>query len=144
MRERVSVVGDFNVWDGRRHPMRRRGAPACGRSSCARHGEGAVYKYEIRGPTAALLPLKADPVGFGAEHPPRNGSVVRDIAGYGWRDADWMASRAARNRRRADLDLRGASGVVAPRADGARMLSYLERPISWWITPPTWASPISS
>jgi len=94
---RVSVVGPFNGWDGRRHPMRARGASGVWETFLPGIGEGTPYKYEILGPGGSPQPLKADPVGFGAEHPPATASVVRDIAGYGWRDADWMASRAARN-----------------------------------------------
>ncbi len=94
---RVSVVGPFNGWDGRRHPMRSRGSTGVWEIFLPGIGEGAPYKYEILGPDGAVQPLKADPVGFGAEHPPATASVVRDIAGYGWKDAAWMSSRAARN-----------------------------------------------
>jgi 1,4-alpha-glucan branching enzyme len=75
---RVSVVGDFNSWDGRRHAMRVRGngfweifVPA------ARAGD--KYKYEIIGPDSTLLPLKSDPVAFGAELRPQTASVVVDL-----------------------------------------------------------------
>ena len=75
---RVSVVGDFNSWDGRRHAMRVRGngfweifVPA------ARTGD--KYKYEIVGPDGALLPLKSDPVAFAAELRPQTASIVVDL-----------------------------------------------------------------
>ncbi|MEO1025817.1 MAG: 1,4-alpha-glucan branching enzyme, partial [Pseudomonadota bacterium] len=87
---RVSVVADFNQWDGRRHVMRRRGATGVWEIFIPGEGEGTPYKFEIIGKDGQTLPLKADPVGFGAEHPPAKASIVRDIAGYGWRDADWM------------------------------------------------------
>ena len=93
---RVSVVGPFNDWDGRRDVMRARGSTGIWEIFLPDLGEGTVYKYEIVGPDGAVLPLKADPVGFGAEHRPSNASVVRDIRGYGWNDADWMTARAAR------------------------------------------------
>jgi 1,4-alpha-glucan branching enzyme len=93
------VVGDFNAWDGRRHPMRRRGGTGVWEIFVPGAADGAAYKYEIIGAHGELLPLKADPVGFGAQHPPETASVVRDIRGYGWKDADWMAERSARNRR---------------------------------------------
>ena len=74
---RVSVVGDFNFWDGRRHAMRVRGngyweifVPG------ARAGD--KYKYEIIGPNGQMLPLKSDPIGFGAEIRPSTASVVVD------------------------------------------------------------------
>ena len=64
---RVSVVGDFNAWDGRRHPMRKRVDTGVWEIFVPGVGEGALYKYEIIGADGALLPLKADPFGFGAE-----------------------------------------------------------------------------
>jgi len=94
---RVAVVGPFNGWDGRRHPMRRRGPTGVWEIFLPDLGEGTLYKYEIVGPDGALVPLKADPVAFGSEHPPGTASVVRDIAGYGWRDAAWMHRRATAN-----------------------------------------------
>ena len=102
---RVSVVGDFNAWDGRRHPMRRRGGTGVWEIFVPGAGEGAAYKYEITGPSGQVGPLKADPVGFGAQHPPQTASIVRDIAGYGWHDAAWMAERSERNRREAPISV---------------------------------------
>jgi 1,4-alpha-glucan branching enzyme len=76
--QRVSVVGDFNLWDGRRHAMRVRG-----------HGfweifvpearAGDKYKYEIIGPDGRMLPLKSDPLAFAAELRPRTASIVVDL-----------------------------------------------------------------
>ncbi|WP_306120112.1 MULTISPECIES: 1,4-alpha-glucan branching protein GlgB [unclassified Roseitalea] len=73
---RVSVVGDFNFWDGRRHPMRLRHRPGVWEIFLPGIEAGASYKYEIVGAHGALLPLKADPVGQRHEHPPATGSVV--------------------------------------------------------------------
>ncbi|MEP0960861.1 MAG: 1,4-alpha-glucan branching protein GlgB [Roseobacter sp.] len=95
---RVSVVGDFNVWDGRRTVMRRRGQTGVWEVFVPALGDGEVYKYEILSADGTLLPQKADPVGFGAEHPPRTGSVVRDIGTYEWRDTKWMNKREALHR----------------------------------------------
>ena len=91
---RVSVVGDFNVWNGRRSPMRRRGVTGVWELFVPALDEGEIYKFEIIGQDGAVLPLKADPVGFGAEHPPRTGSVVRDLTQYDWADDIWMSRRA--------------------------------------------------
>jgi 1,4-alpha-glucan branching enzyme len=102
---RVSVVGDFNSWDGRRHVMRRLGATGVWEIFLPGVGEGAAYKYQIIGPDGDCLPLKADPVGFGAQHPPETASVVRDISGYGWHDSAWMESRAAHNTRNAPVSI---------------------------------------
>jgi 1,4-alpha-glucan branching enzyme len=101
--QRVSVVGGFNHWDGRRHPMRRRGATGVWEIFVPGLGEGEVYKYELIGPHGELLPLKADPVGFGSQHPPENASMVRDIRGYGWKDGTWMDNRAAHHDRSAPI-----------------------------------------
>ncbi|QYK43544.1 MAG: 1,4-alpha-glucan branching protein GlgB [Paracoccaceae bacterium] len=123
--ERVSVVGDFNIWDGRRHPMRRRGPTGVWETFIPGLTEGATYKYEIRGPGGALLPLKADPVGFGSEHPPANASVVRKIAGD-WSDGDWMAKRLAHQTIDAPVSVYEVHLGSWRRAPGDRMLSYLE------------------
>jgi 1,4-alpha-glucan branching enzyme len=95
---RVSIVGDFNTWDGRRHLMRRRGQTGVWETFIPNVGEGAIYKYEVLDGAGHLLPLKADPVGFGSENPPATGSVVRDIAGHDWTDAAWMSRRKAAQR----------------------------------------------
>jgi 1,4-alpha-glucan branching enzyme len=144
--ERVSVVGDFNVWDGRRNVMRRRGATGVWELFLPGLTEGTIYKYEIRANGGAILPLKADPVGFGSEHPPRTGSVVRRIEGADWTDGDWMSAPASRSiHRRADLDLRSASGQLEARRGQAVGRSAITNwPRIWSPTPPTWASPISS
>ena len=123
--ERVSVVGDFNVWDGRRHPMRRRGATGVWETFVPGLGEGATYKYEIRGHNGYVGPLKADPVGFGSEHPPANASVVRQIAGE-FHDQDWLAGRAARHTIDAPISIYEVHLGSWRRAPGDRMLSYLE------------------
>ncbi|WP_296582339.1 1,4-alpha-glucan branching protein GlgB [Xanthobacter sp.] len=94
---RVSVVGDFNGWDGRRHAMRRRGASGVFEIFIPRVGPGALYKYEIVGSDGALLPLKADPVARATQLPPETASVVPSPRTHRWRDEAFMASRAARN-----------------------------------------------
>jgi 1,4-alpha-glucan branching enzyme len=123
--ERVSVVGDFNVWDGRRAPMRRRGATGVWEIFIPGLGEGTTYKYEIKGPGGAVLPLKADPVGFGSEHPPANASVVRTIRGD-WHDEAWMETRAAAHTIDAPISVYEVHLGSWRRAPGDRMLSYLE------------------
>jgi len=76
---RVSVVGDFNNWDGRRHPMRLRQNAGVWELFIPRIGAGAVYKYEIIGPNG-LLPLKADPMARQIQLPPATASIVADPA----------------------------------------------------------------
>ena len=96
MARRVSVVGGFNNWDGRRHQMRRRGATGVWEIFVPGLRAGEAYKYEILGAGGQLLPLKADPLGFGAEHPPATSSVVRELGLHPWGDAAWLRGRAAR------------------------------------------------
>jgi 1,4-alpha-glucan branching enzyme len=74
--QRVSVVGDFNSWDGRRHPMRLRRECGVWEIFLPGIGEGACYKYEIRSQEGQILPLKADPYGFAAEMRPSTASIV--------------------------------------------------------------------
>ncbi|MEM6741278.1 MAG: 1,4-alpha-glucan branching protein GlgB [Pseudomonadota bacterium] len=123
---RVSVVGAFNTWDGRRHPMRRRGATGVWEIFLPGIGEGEAYKYELVGPSGEVLPLKADPVGFGSEHPPANASVVRDISGYGWDDGAWMGARAAKNARTAPISIYEVHLGSWTRKEGGRRISYKE------------------
>jgi 1,4-alpha-glucan branching enzyme len=76
---RVAVVGDFNAWDGRRHAMRRRIDSGIWEIFVPGLAPGARYKYEIVGADGALLPLKADPFGFGSEMRPATASVVERL-----------------------------------------------------------------
>jgi 1,4-alpha-glucan branching enzyme len=92
--QRVSVVGDFNVWDGRRHPMRKRVEAGVWELFIPRLPAGTLYKYEILGPHG-LLPLKSDPVALQTEAPPRTASVVPDATPFRWTDAHWIEARAA-------------------------------------------------
>ncbi len=123
--ERVSVVGDFNIWDGRRHPMRRRGATGVWETFVPGLAAGATYKYEIRGQGGHLLPLKADPVGFGSEHPPANASVVRQISGD-WTDGEWMTTRGLHQNIDAPISVYEVHLGSWRRAADNRMLSYRE------------------
>jgi 1,4-alpha-glucan branching enzyme len=94
---RVSVVGDFNRWDGRVHPMRFRGSSGIWELFIPELGEGAVYKYEILGAHGQVLPLKADPYAFASELRPNTGSVVARIDKHQWKDAEWLEHRARNN-----------------------------------------------
>ncbi|TDL87760.1 1,4-alpha-glucan branching protein GlgB [Meridianimarinicoccus aquatilis] len=126
--KRVSVVGSFNQWDGRTYPMRLRGATGVWEIFIPSLVEGDVYKYEILSNDGTVQPLKADPVGFGSQHPPENASVVRDIGGYGWHDDDWMSERSGHNDRTAPISVYevhlGSWRRIT--AEGNRPLSYKE------------------
>jgi len=94
---RVSVVGDFNRWDGRVHAMRARGSSGIWELFIPELTEGAIYKYEILGPQNNLLPLKADPYAFRSELRPNTGSIVDSLDHHKWQDNAWLARRAATN-----------------------------------------------
>ena len=93
--EVVAVAGDFNDWDIRRHPMRRRNA-GIWELFLPGIGAGAAYKYHVRSKVGEYQQLKADPYGFYAETPPKSASVVWRIDGYEWNDGAWMAARPGR------------------------------------------------
>jgi len=93
---RVAVVGDFNAWDARRHPMRVRYPAGVWELFVPRIGPGERYKYDIIGPDGARLPQKADPVARQTEPPPATASVVADPRPYRWHDAAWMTTRGER------------------------------------------------
>ncbi len=122
---RVSVVGDYNDWDGRRNPMRRRtggvwelfvpGVPL-----------GTRYKYEILGAYGALMPLKADPFAFASERSPATASIVAVPGKSAWTDAAWLARREAADRRDAPITTYEVHLGSWRRADGNRYLTYDE------------------
>ncbi len=87
----VSVVGDFNAWDGRRHPMRKHIPSGFWELFIPGLGEGTLYKFQIRHHDQVFE--KADPFGFAAEVPPRTASKVADLDRYHWHDSDWLIKR---------------------------------------------------
>jgi 1,4-alpha-glucan branching enzyme len=102
---RVSVVGDFNDWDGRSHPMWLRRECGVWELFVPGIGPGTRYKYELEDRNGHLLPLKVDPVGFYSEQRPRNASIVWDAPPYPWTDADWLSRRGARQHRDAAISI---------------------------------------
>jgi 1,4-alpha-glucan branching enzyme len=99
---RVSVVGDFNGWDGRRHSMRKRQESGLWEIFLPGIGSGQLYKYELLGPHGELLPLKADPFGFEQEQPPSTASRIHGLPNPSWHDEAWRAGAA------------GAHDIAAP------------------------------
>ena len=93
---RVSVVGNFNSWDGRRHPMRLRPEAGVWEIFIPRIGPGEVYKYELLARDGSALPLRADPVALFAEVPPATASIVTDPSSLVWNDQDWLGARWGR------------------------------------------------
>jgi 1,4-alpha-glucan branching enzyme len=126
---RVSVVGDFNGWDGRRHPMRLHPGSGIWEIFVPGLGEGARYKFELLGPDGALLALKADPYAFEFEaEEPRTAPVVVTLDGYPWRDDAWMAERGRRNALDAPIaiyEVHLGSWRRVPE-EGRRVLGYRE------------------
>ncbi|MBP5968129.1 1,4-alpha-glucan branching protein GlgB [Pseudomonas iridis] len=101
---RVSVVGDFNVWDGRRHPMRLRHPSGVWELFIPRLQAGELYKYEILG-AHGILPLKADPMALATSLPPDTASKVAAPLQVNWQDQDWMNSRRERQKHAAPLSI---------------------------------------
>jgi 1,4-alpha-glucan branching enzyme len=123
--QRVSVVGDFNDWDGRRHPMRRRtggvweifvpGVPI-----------GSRYKFELLDADGRLLPLKADPFAFACERPPGTASIVALAGSTKWTDAAFVRDRERINGHAAPMSIYEVHLGSWQRAEGNRYLTYAE------------------
>jgi 1,4-alpha-glucan branching enzyme len=114
---RVSVIGEFNTWDGRRHPMRKRPEAGVWEIFIPRIGSGTLYKYELLDANGHMLAPKADPIAQETEMPPGTASRVTRSLPHAWEDADWMQSRAARQ-------------------DAAAPISVYEmHAASWWRDP---------
>jgi len=93
----VAVVGDFNGWDPRRHPMRQMSdASGIWYARAPEARQGSIYKYHIVSKHAGYRVDKADPYAFRCETPPKTGSVVWDLD-YEWHDEEWMRTRGRRN-----------------------------------------------
>jgi 1,4-alpha-glucan branching enzyme len=94
--EVVTVTGEFNDWDVRRHPMRQRSGGVW-ELFVPGLGAGTEYKYFVRSRVAGYSQMKADPYAFYCEKPPKSASVVWDIDNYTWGDQSWMDARSRRN-----------------------------------------------
>ena len=101
---RVSVVGDFNNWDGRRHPMRSRHPTGVWEVFIPRMQAGEAYKYEILG-AHGILPLKADPMALATALPPDTASKVASPLSIEWQDHAWMQARVERSQPSAPLSI---------------------------------------
>ena len=102
---RVSVVGQFNNWDGRRHLMRRFSSSGVWELFVPGMAPGDLYKFELKSADGRMLPLKADPFAFRCEHAPGTASVVAGSRRHAWGDGGWMAGRWERNRYDAPISL---------------------------------------
>jgi 1,4-alpha-glucan branching enzyme len=125
--ESVSVIGDFNQWDSRAHPLHARGESGIWEGWIASLGRGSVYKLHISSRYGGVAAEKADPFAFASEVAPKSASVVWDLE-YEWGDTDWMAARHERNSLRAPMstyEVHLGSFMRVPE-DGYRSLSYRE------------------
>jgi 1,4-alpha-glucan branching enzyme len=93
---RVSIVGPFNDWDGRRHPMRLHPNNGVWDLFIPDMGPGELYKFELLDVEGRLLPLKADPFARRMESPPGNASIVH-YDDYHWQDDNWISERSEKN-----------------------------------------------
>ena len=126
---RVSVVGNFNDWDGRRHLMRPRGSSGLWEIFIPGLHEWDIYKYELLDRDGRLLPLKSDPFAFVSEVRPKSGSLVYDNSTYQWQDKEWMNERAkAKDMRQKPLSIYEVhlGSWRRNKYEGNRWYSYLE------------------
>jgi 1,4-alpha-glucan branching enzyme len=126
--DRVSVIGDFNGWDGRVHAMRLLTPSGIWEIFVPDLPDGERYKFEIRTKAGDLL-KKTDPFGVAFEVPPQSAAIVRDISGYRWQDAAWMAARREQggrlDRPMAVYEVHLGSWARVPE-EGNRFLTYAE------------------
>ncbi len=123
---RVSVVGPFNDWDGRRHVMRKRPEAGIWEIFIPGLGLGIVYKYELLGPDKELLPLKADPFAFQQELPPATASIVHGLPRRPTPIGSWRAERARLHAHDAPITIYEVHPGSWQRGDGDRFLTYQE------------------
>jgi 1,4-alpha-glucan branching enzyme len=125
--ERVSLIGDFNGWQGDHHFLQPRGSSGIWEGFFEGIPHGACYKYRIRARGGGYQVEKADPLAVRQETPPGRASVVWDLD-YDWNDADWMASRRDRNRLSAPMSIYEVhlGSWRRNHAEGNRSLNYRE------------------
>jgi 1,4-alpha-glucan branching enzyme len=123
--QRVSVIGDFNAWDGRLHVMRKRLDTGIWETFVPGACEGQGYKFELLDKAGNRLPLKADPFGFAAELRPNTASKVSRIDGFRWSDGDYLARRQ-RDQRRAPMSIYEVHAGSWRRGPDNRFLTYDE------------------
>lgn len=118
----VAVVGDFNDWDGERHPMRLRASAGVWECFVAHASAGERYKFRITAADGQVLPDKADPMARWAELAPATASRILDPTPFAWHDADWMAQRA--HWRQAPLSIYEVHAPSWQRDDQDEMLDW--------------------
>ncbi len=120
---RVSVVGDWNGWDGRRQMMRKRGASGVWEIFIPDLQEGAHYAYELLDADGQILPLKADPFGFAASPPPAKASILQRLD-FDRSDTAWLEQRHAKQDINAPISIYEVHAGSWRRGEGDTTLSY--------------------
>jgi len=126
--KRVSLIGDFNHWNGLRHPMRFHPGAGIWEIFIPGLGEETLYKFEIKWRRFGFKVQKTDPYAFYFERRPKTAAIVYDINKYQWRDENWMRGRAAKNGLDAPMsiyEVHLGSWMRAPE-EGDRYLTYRE------------------
>ncbi len=137
--KRVSVVGLFNNWDGRRHPMRMLGGSGVWELFIPGVGEGDIYKFEMLTLHGSVV-LKTDPFGCHFEQAPKNAAVVWDNRKFAWTDDKWLAERKTKNclrepmsvyelhlgswMKKSEFESPGYREIAAPLVDYLRQLNF--------------------
>ena len=124
--ERVSVVGDFNDWDGRTHPMASLGASGVWELFLPGLPAGSLYKFEIRNRHTGAIMVKADPYGRAFEKRPATAAVTTEAGAHAWGDGAWLARRAAWDWQHAPLSIYEMHGGSWMRHPDGRTYSYRE------------------
>jgi 1,4-alpha-glucan branching enzyme len=123
--QRVSVIGDFNAWDGRVHPMRRRLEAGIWEIFIPGVGSAAHYKFELRGPHGELF-NKSDPFAFFSQHGPQTASLTWDFHQYRWSDSEWLAKRRQSDPYKEPMCIYEVQLGSWKRKNGGEFLTYLE------------------
>lgn len=124
--QRVSVIGDFNEWDGRVHPMTMRGTTGIWELFLPGLDAGTLYKYEVKSHNMGYKAEKADPYGFWAEIRPRTSSIVADLSQFEWNDDTWMQEREQRNPLEQPMSIYEVHLGSWRRKNGLEWLTYRE------------------
>jgi 1,4-alpha-glucan branching enzyme len=123
---RVSVVGGFNFWNGRQHPMRKRIDSGLWEIFMPGIAEGELYKFEILSSSGEIMPLKADPFGLEQQLRPSTASIVARDGDFQWTDADYLRERGLRDQRRSAISIYEVHLGSWRRGEDNRFLSYDE------------------
>lgn len=123
---RVSVIGGFNEWDARVHPMQPVRDSGIWELFIPYLGEGTIYRYHIKSRFNDFQIEKSDPYGFYTEKRPNNASVVAEINGYDWQDAAWMEKRAKRDHLNSPMSIYEVHPGSWRRKEENRFMTYRE------------------